>query len=99
MKKNIHTDTVQMFFEAILSLDTIEECYKFFGDVCTVNEILTLAQRFEVGSMLLEQKTYQEISKHTGASTTTISRVNRLLSDDYDGIEMAYERLKKGKEA
>jgi len=97
MKKNIHTESVQMFFEAILSLDTVDECYKFFGDVCTVNEILTLAQRFEVGSMLLEQKTYQEITKHTGASTTTISRVNRLLNDDDDGIEMAYERIKEGK--
>ncbi len=95
MKKGIHTETVEQLFDAILSLKNRDECYMFFEDICTINELLSLSQRFDVGVRLLEGQTYQEISKNTGASTATISRVNRLLNDDLEGIEMAAERLKE----
>ncbi|MCR4951143.1 MAG: TrpR YerC/YecD [Solobacterium sp.] len=94
MRNDIHSEAVEDLFEAILSLESKEECYAFFKDICTVNELLSVAQRFHVGEMLLEERTYKEISAVTGASTTTISRVNRLLNDDDQGIEMAYERIK-----
>jgi len=95
VKKDIHSETVEKLFAAVLSLKTIEECYLFFEDICTVNELLSLSQRFDVGSRLLEKQTYQEISGATGASTATISRVNRLLNDSKTGIEMAAERISK----
>ena len=101
MKKDIRSEAVDQLFEAILSLHDREECYTFFQDICTVNELLSLAQRFDVGTKLLEKRTYQEIAKLTGASTVTISRVNRLLGDDHTGIEMAAGRIResmKGKD-
>ncbi|MGN1170258.1 MAG: YerC/YecD family TrpR-related protein, partial [Lachnospiraceae bacterium] len=82
---------------AILELQGKEECYSFFEDLCTVNELLSLSQRFEVASMLREHKTYLEIAEKTGASTATISRVNRSLNYGCDGYEMVFERLEAGK--
>ena len=82
-------------FEAILSLDSMEECYEFFEDICTINELLSLSQRFEVAKMLREQKTYLEIAEKTGASTATISRVNRSLNYGNDGYDMVFERIDK----
>ena len=79
MSKKIRTEAVDSLFEAILSLQDKEECYAFFEDVCTVNELLSLSQRFEVAKMLREKRTYLEIAEKTGASTATISRVNRSL--------------------
>ena len=75
MSKKIRTEAVDSLFEAILSLQDKEECYAFFEDVCTVNELLSLSQRFEVAKMLREKRTYLEIAEKTGASTATISRV------------------------
>ena len=95
MSKKIHTEAVDYLFEAILSLKNKEECYTFFVVVCTVNEILSLSQRFEVAKMLREKKTYLEISEKTGASTATISRVNRSLNYGNDGYEMVFERINK----
>ena len=86
---------MEKLFEAVLSLKDKEECYSFFQDICTVNELLSLAQRFDVGMKLLDKQTYQEISRATGASTATISRVNRLLGDTSSGIEMAAARIRK----
>ena len=80
-------------FEAILSLKDKEECYTFFEDICTINELLSLSQRFEVAKMLREQKTYLEIAEKTGASTATISRVNRSLNYGNDGYDMVFERI------
>ena len=80
---------------AILSLKNREECYLFFEDVCTVNEILSLSQRFEVAKMLKEKRTYLEISEKTGASTATISRVNRSLNYGNDGYDMVFERVEE----
>ena len=77
MSKKLRTDAVDHLFDDILSLQNREECYTFFEDVCTVNELLSLSQRFEVAKMLRDQKTYLDIAEKTGASTATISRVNR----------------------
>lgn len=93
MSKTIHTEAVDHLFEAILCLKSKEECYTFFQDVCTINELLSLSQRFEVAKMLREKKTYLEISDKTGASTATISRVNRSLTYGNDGYEMVFNRL------
>lgn len=99
MSKKIRTEEVNHLFDAILSLHNREECYTFFEDVCTVNELLSLSQRFEVAHMLREQKTYLDIAEKTGASTATISRVNRSLNYGNDGYDMVFERLKnKNKE-
>ena len=95
MNKKLKTDTVDHLFDAILSLETKEECYDFFEDLCTVNELLSLSQRFEVASMLRNHKTYLEIAEKTGASTATISRVNRSLSYGNDGYQLVFESLNK----
>ena len=93
MSKKIRTEAVDNLFEAILNLKNKEECYLFFEDVCTVNELLSLSQRFEVAKMLRERKTYLEIAEKTGASTATISRVNRSLNYGNDGYDMVFNRL------
>ena len=95
MSKKIRTEAVDYLFEAILSLKDKEECYTFFEDICTINELLllSLSQRFEVAKMLREQKTYLEIAEKTGASTATISRVNRSLNYGNDGYDMVFERI------
>ena len=95
MSKTVRTEAVDHLFEAILTLENKEECYTFFQDVCTINEILSLSQRFEVAKMLKDKKTYLEISEKTGASTATISRVNRSLNYGCDGYDMVFARLEK----
>ena len=94
MNKKIMTPAVDELFDAILSLQSKEECYSFFEDLCTINELLSLSQRYEVASMLRDRKTYLEIAEKTGASTATISRVNRSLNYGNDGYELVFERLK-----
>ncbi|MEE1032243.1 MAG: YerC/YecD family TrpR-related protein [Ruminococcus sp.] len=98
MSKKIHTEAVDHLFEAILCLQSKEECYTFFEDVCTINELLSLSQRFEVARMLRKKNTYLEISEKTGASTATISRVNRSLIYGNDGYELVFNRLEKNEE-
>lgn len=93
MSKKIRTEAVDSLFEAVLSLKNKEECYIFFEDICTINELLSLSQRFEVAKMLREQNTYLEIAEKTGASTATISRVNRSLNYGNDGYDMVFERI------
>ncbi len=93
MTNKIRKPEVDHLFEAILTLKDKEECYAFFEDVCTVNELLAFAQRYEVAKMLREKKTYLEIAETTGASTATISRVNRSLNYGNDGYDMTFERL------
>ena len=93
MVKQLKSEPVDHLFEAILTLKSKEECYSFFEDLCTVNELLSLSQRFEVATMLREHKTYLEIAEQTGASTATISRVNRSLNYGSDGYELIFERL------
>ncbi|MCI9570818.1 MAG: TrpR YerC/YecD [Lachnospiraceae bacterium] len=97
MNKKIRGEAVDHLFEAILTLKTPEECYAFFEDVCTVNELLSLSQRYEVAKMLREKKTYLDIAESTGASTATISRVNRSLNYGNDGYDMVFARLENKK--
>ena len=98
MGKNLRTEAVDHLFDAILCLESKEECYTFFEDICTVNELLALSQRFEVAHMLREQKTYLDIAEKTGASTATISRVNRSLNYGNDGYDMVFSRIHKKEE-
>jgi len=93
MNKKIKNDAVDFLFDAILCLESRDECYSFFEDLCTVNELLSLSQRFEVAAMLKKHKTYLEIAEKTGASTATISRVNRSLNYGNDGYEMVFGRM------
>ena len=95
MVKQLKSEPVDHLFEAILTLKSKEECYSFFEDLCTVNELLSLSQRFEVAAMLKEHKTYLGIAEKTGASTATISRVNRSLTYGNDGYEMVFSRMKE----
>ena len=95
MGKTIRTQAVSDLFEAILTLENVEECFDFFEDVCTVNEVLSIAQRFAVAKMLKNDHTYLEVAKETGASTATISRVNRSLNYGNDVYEMVFSRLPK----
>ena len=99
MSKKIRTEAVDYLFKAILSLENKEECYTFFEDICTINELLSLSQRFEVAKMLREQKTYLEIAERTGASTATISRVNRSLQFGCNGYEKLFERAAQSEDA
>lgn len=93
MNNKLKNDAVDFLFDAILQLRSKEECYNFFEDLCTVNELLSLSQRFDVAAMLRNNKTYLEISEKTGASTATISRVNRSLHYGNDGYELIFKRL------
>lgn len=93
MNKKLKTEAVDHLFEAVLKLQDKEECYNFFEDLCTVNELLSLSQRFEVAAMLRSHKTYLEIAEKTGASTATISRVNRSLNYGNDGYELVFSRM------
>lgn len=98
MNPKLKTEAMDSLFEAILCLESKEECYTFFEDLCTINELLSLSQRFEVATMLRDKKTYMEIVEKTGASTATISRVNRSLNYGSDGYALIFERLFKDKE-
>ncbi|MCX8132262.1 MAG: YerC/YecD family TrpR-related protein [Clostridia bacterium] len=93
MNSKIKDEVTDKLFEAILLLKDMDECYSFFEDICTVPEIKALAQRLEVAKMLREKKTYTEIGDKTGASTATISRVNRCLNYGADGYKMILDRL------
>ncbi len=99
MIKQLNSEPIDHLFEAILTLENKEECYAFFEDLCTVNELISLSQRFEVASMLRKKKTYLEIAEKTGASTATISRVNRSLIYGNDGYELVFGRMPSEQDA
>jgi TrpR-related protein YerC/YecD len=92
-KSKLQDKEMDFLFEAILSLKDREECYRFFEDICTINEIKALEQRLQVAKMLKQGKTYIDIAHATGASTATISRVNRSLNYGSDGYNLIFERL------
>ncbi|AAM23873.1 MAG: TrpR like protein, YerC/YecD [Caldanaerobacter subterraneus] len=98
-ESKIKDKLVDQLFEAILKLKNIEECYRFFEDIATINEIKALAQRLEVARMLRQKKTYIEIAEKTGASTATISRVNRALNYGANGYKIILERLEADSES
>ena len=91
----LHNEAVDNLFKAILSLNSVEECYKFFEDACTIKEVLEIAQRLRAAQMLTDGVNYAVISKETGMSTATISRVSKCLEYGDGGYELALERLEK----
>lgn len=91
----LHNESTDLLFKSILTLETVDECYAFFEDICTVKEILSIAQRVTVAQMLREGKVYSDIVAETGASTATISRVNRSLNYGKDGYGIVFDRLEK----
>lgn len=91
----LHNESTDLLFKSILTLKSIDECYAFFEDICTIKEIQSIAQRVIVAQMLTEGKVYSDIVAETGASTATISRVNRSLNYGNDGYKIAFERLEK----
>ncbi len=95
MGKTIHTEAVQALFRAIRSLEDDEEYYQFFEDICTPNEVLSIAQRLEVAQLLHENCTYMEISRKTGASTATISRVSRSMLYGNGSYDRIFKRQKE----
>ncbi len=97
MNSKIKNDETDFLFNAILKLETMEECYKFFEDLCTVPEIKAMSQRIVVAKMLKDGKVYSEIVKKTGASTATISRVNRSLEYGCDAYPMVFARMAEDK--
>lgn len=88
---------LDLFFEAVLKLESVDECYKFFEDVATINELKALSQRIHVAGMLKEKKVYTEIVEETGASTATISRVNKCLNYGTGGYSLILDRLEEKK--
>ena len=97
MIKELQSESVDYLFQSILTLKDVGECHSFFEDICTVNEILSLAQRLEVAKMLVDKKTYIEIAEKTGASTATISRVNRSLAYGNGGYDIVFGRVNEKK--
>lgn len=95
VESKLKNQEIDLFFEAILQLKTIDECYNFFEDVATINEIKALAQRMQVAQLLNDKKVYTEIAEETGASTATISRVNKCLNYGAGGYRLILDRLEK----
>lgn len=95
MNPRLKDMNVEVLFEAVLRLQSMDECYNFFDDLCTVQELKALSQRIQVAAMLSAGKVYSDIVAQTGASTATISRVNRSLNYGSDGYKVIFERLEK----
>jgi len=89
----IKDEHIDDFFKAVLKLESEEECYRFFEDICTIKEIQSIAQRLQVAKLLRQNKTYNEIEDGTGASTATISRINRALNYGANGYNIILDRL------
>ena len=95
MNSKIQDPNADFLFDAILQLKNRDECYQFFEDLCTVSEIKALSQRIVVAKMLSEKRVYSDIVATTGASTATISRVNRSLIYGCDAYDMVFSRMKE----
>lgn len=93
MNRKLQGSDTDFLFRAILELQTLEECYNFFEDLCTVTELKALSQRIQVARMLQDHRVYSDIVAATGASTATISRVNRSLNYGSDGYQVVFDRL------
>lgn len=96
--KEINNETTNALFGAILQLKTLEECRRFFSDLCTISELKSMSQRMEVALMLREGSVYTDIAEKTGASTATISRVNRCINYGSDGYNLVIDRMEKSNE-
>lgn len=95
MIDKIKSESMDLLFEAVLTLETVDDCYRFFDDLCTSIELKSFAQRLQVARQLNEHRVYNSIVSETGASTATISRVNRSLRDGNDGYNIVFDRLKE----
>lgn len=95
--KNINNEGLDNLFKAVLELRTVEECYRFFEDLCTISELKSMSQRMEVALMLRDKHVYTDIAEKTGASTATISRVNRCINYGQDGYNLVIDRLNNTK--
>lgn len=98
MEKKLKDKNTDLFFDAILHLESVDECYDFFEDLCTVNELKSISQRIVVAKMLREKKVYSDIVDETGASTATVSRVNRSLQYGCGGYDLVFDRMNGEKE-
>ena len=98
-QSKMKSDETDHLFEAILSLRDIEECYRFFDDLCTFSEIQAMTQRFHVASELYDKSTFTQISEKVGTSSTTITRVNKCLNYGADGYKTVLARLKESRDA
>ena len=98
MNAKLQDSNIDFLFQAVLSLETPEECYRFFDDLCTVPELKSMSQRLAVAKMLSDKRVYSDIVAKTGASTATISRVNRSLNYGSDGYELVFSRMGKAEE-
>ena len=96
--KSFHTELTEYFYNAVLKLRDAEECRNFFEDVCTVKELQDISQRLRVAQMLSEGHSYQEVSRETGASTATISRVNKCLVYGNGGYNTVMARIENNTE-
>ncbi|WP_352419380.1 YerC/YecD family TrpR-related protein [Proteiniborus sp.] len=92
-RPKIKDKQIDELFEAVLKLENIEECYRFFEDICTITELKSISQRLEVAKLLRQEKTYNEIEEKTGASTATISRINRALNYGAEGYNLILDKL------
>ena len=90
---DLHNPSTDKLFSAILGLETIDDCYRFFEDICTIKEVQDISQRLEIAILLRDGKSYQEIAATVGASTATIGRVNKCLAYGSGGYKAAIERL------
>ena len=95
--KSIRDENTDLLMEALLKLKTVDECYSFFEDLCTISELKSMGQRMEVAKMLNEKCVYTDIAAKTGASTATISRVNKCLNYGADGYSLVLKRLLEDK--
>ncbi len=95
--QNLHSKSIDRLFETILNLETVEECYRYFEDVCTVKELQDMAQRLDTAILLDKGENYQKISSEVGVSTATIGRVSKCLKYGSGGYRSAIDSLKKGK--
>lgn len=93
MNPKLKNEGMDFLFESILNLKTVDECYDYFEDLCTINELKSISQRAVVAKMLVEGKVYNDIVENTGASTATISRVNRSLQNGSNGYHTVFERM------
>lgn len=98
MNEKLRGESMDYLFRAVLSLESMEDCVKFFDDLCTVPELKAMSQRLEVAKMLSRRQVYSDIVAQTGASTATISRVNRALNYGSDGYALVFRRLEEQEE-
>ena len=94
----LKNEEVDELFKAILLLENEEECYRFFEDICTINEVRAIAQRLHVAKLLNKKKTYNEVEEVTKASTATISRINKCLNYGAEGYKIVLNRMKEDEE-